>query len=190
MKYLYFLCLMAFVACSNPNRPEKVAEEFVLAVKNKDVAKAKSLATKKSHSMLNLVGENLELTLTNGTLSVVDCVTEGEVSECDCFFEQDSKPLPLSLKKEEDKWKVDIQSSALNVFDDLLDNFKQIDLNGLLDKVGEGVDLGSEKLNEAIENIDIDKAVEALKVMDSSVTISDEKVEGLIEQFSKSLKNK
>gem|GEM_PF-3334594 len=188
MKHLYFFLLLIIVGCSNPNKPEKVVQEFYLAVKNKDIAKAKSLATNKSQSMLDLVGENLELTLKNGKITAVDCITEGEVSECDCFFEQDSKPLPLSLKKENDLWKLDIQSSAANALDDLLDNFKEINLNGLLDKVGEGVNLSTEGINELIEKMDIDKAVEALEGIDSAVGVSDKKLEGLIEQFSKSLK--
>ena len=188
MKHLYFFLLLIIVGCSNPNKPEKVVQEFYLAVKNKDIAKAKSLATNKSQSMLDLVGENLELTLKNGKITAVDCITEGEVSECDCFFEQDSKPLPLSLKKENDLWKLDIQSSAANALEDLLDNFKEINLNGLLDKVGEGVNLSTEGINELIEKMDIDKAVEALEGIDSAVGVSDKKLEGLIEQFSKSLK--
>ena len=188
-QHIPFLLFLALWACSNPNSPESVAKEFYQAIQNKDIAKAKTLATEKSQAMLNIVGKNIELTLKNGKITNVDCVTENELSNCDCFIEGDSKPMPLSLLMEEGAWKVDIQSSAVNALDDLLDTFKDIDFKGILKKVEEGIDKSGDEMNELIEKIDIDEALNVLKDMDSSVLTTDNNIESLIEKFSKGLKN-
>lgn len=188
LKYIAFLFLGLFFACSNPNSPENVAKEFYEAIQNKDGAKAKLLVTEKSKSIMNLVGKNLNLTLKNGKINAVDCVTENEVSNCDCFIEGDSKPFPLSLLMENGVWKVDVQNSAVNALDNLLDKFNGIDFNGILEKVGEKIDVNSEGINELIEKIDLDKALETIEGMDSSVLKTDKNIENLIEQFTSGLK--
>ncbi len=188
LKHIKFLIIGFLFACTNTNSPENVSNEFYKAIQNKDVLKAKALATKKSKSMLDLVGDNLNLGLENGEITTIDCVTENDESNCDCFIEGKSKPLPLSLIRENGEWKVDLQSSAVNVLDNLLDKVKGIDFNGLLEKLGEGIDTSSEGINELIESIDVDEVIESLDKMDSTVLKTDEKIESLLEQFANGLK--
>lgn len=188
LKNIKFLFLGLFFACSNPNSPESVAKEFFTAIQNSEGEKARLLVTEKSKSMIDLVGENLNLTIDNEEITAVDCVTDNEISNCDCFTEGNLKPMPLSLIKENGEWKVDIQSSAVNALDNLLDKFKGIDVNGILEKVGEGIDISSEGINEFIESIEVDQAIKTIEEMDSSVFKSDKNIESLIEQFANGLK--
>lgn len=188
LKHVKFLILGILFACSNPNSPENISKEFYEAVQNKDLALAKELVTEESKTMMDLVGDNLNLTLKNGNITNVDCVTENDVSNCDCFIEGHSKPMPLSLLKEEGAWKVDIQSSAVNALDNLLDKFKDIDVNGILEKVGNSIDVSSKGINELIDKIDVDKVLETIEGMDSAVLKTDKSIESLIDQFAKGLK--
>ncbi len=188
LKNIKFLFLGLFFACSNPNSPESVAKEFFTAIQNSEGEKARLLVTEKSKSMIDLVGENLNLTIDNEEITAVDCVTDNEISNCDCFTEGNLKPMPLSLIKENGEWKVDIQSSAVNALDNLLDKFKGIDVNGILEKVGEGIDISSEGINEFIESIEVDQAIKTIEEMDSSVFKTDKNIESLIEQFANGLK--
>lgn len=188
LKNIKFLFLGLFFACSNPNSPESVAKEFFTAIQNSEGEKARLLVTEKSKSMIDLVGENLNLTIDNGEITAIDCVTDNEISNCDCFTDGNLNPMPLSLIKENGEWKVDIQSSAVNALDNLLDKFKGIDVNGILEKVGEGIDLSSDGINEFIESIDIDQAIKTIEEMDSSVFKTDKNIESLIEQFANGLK--
>ncbi|MEN8927764.1 MAG: hypothetical protein ABF258_03785 [Flavobacteriales bacterium] len=195
------LAITILLSCSG-NRPETTITDFFEAIKEKDFTKVKSLATEKSKSTLSLLESGVDVSLGNGKVNSVDCVTEGEIATCDCFMEGNEKPVPVSVVKENGEWKVDIQLTAKNMMNNIFDKLNDIDLSGLnldgidlenldvegiMENLGGSVEAGTNKINEFIKNIDADKISETLKGLDSNMGETSGNIENLLNQIKEGM---
>lgn len=187
---LVVLGLIVVLSSCSGNSPEKTVKEFYLAIKGKDFTKAKALSTPESHATIDMLSSGLDINIGEGELTNVDCVTENETSLCDCFFEGSQKPFPISVTKLEGEWKVNVKETAKNMMNNLFDAFKDIDLNGLMDKVNLLGDSSSEKINDLIKKIDTEKVKETLSGLDSNMEEVGESIEDLLEQLEESSNKK
>lgn len=191
MKVIQFISIgfiLLLFSCGGKS-PETAIKGFYAAIKAKDIEKAKTFTTQDSHSVLDMMNSAMDISFGEGKIENIDCVIENEEANCDCFFEGNQKPVPVVVLKENNEWKVDFQSTAQDMMNNVLDNFKNIDINGLLEKFGDGANLGTEKINELIKNIDVDKVVETINGLDSNVTKTSGNLEGLINQFKEGMDN-
>ena len=201
IKIIGFVFLLGLVSCTNSNTPENVVKEFYEAVKAEDYDKARTFASKDSKKFMTMMSKGMELSIGGTELSNVDCTTDGESSDCDCFFEGQEKPFPVSVIKEDGNWKVDFKGSAMNMLDGLMDgfkdldidlnglmdNFKDVDLNGLLDVGQKLIQNNSEAINELIKSTNTDSIVESLNAMDTSLNLTKDNVNEFIEKIQKGL---
>ena len=177
---LFVLGITVLLFSCNTDTPEQTIKEFYSAIKSKDFEKAKSLSTEQSHSTIDMLSSGLEVNIGSGELTNIDCVEENEKGECDCFFENNEKPVAVSVVKSGGKWKVDVKETAKQMMNNLFESFKDIDLNGLLDKAKEFTDDGGEQLNELIKSVDPEKVKKLTEGMDSNIQKLGESLEGLL----------
>ena len=201
IKLLGILSISLLLSCSG-NKPETTVNDFFTAISAKDFDKAKSLATKKSTSTLNLLESGIDINFGEGKVKNVDCITENEIATCDCFMEGSEKPVPVSVVKEDGEWRVDIQLTAKNMMNNFFDKLNGIDLSGLdlsgidlekldlegiMENIGGSVETGTNKLNEFLKNIDTEKISETLKGLDSNMRETSGSIEELIKSFEKEM---
>ncbi len=191
MRVIHFISialLLVLFSCGGKS-PETAIKGFYSAVKANDIEKAKSFTTSNSHTYLNMMNAGVDINLGDGKIENIDCIVENNEAECDCFFEGNQKPVPVSVLMENGEWKVDFQNTAKDMMDNVLDNFnlKDIDLNSIMEKFGNGADISTDKINELINNIDVDKVVETLNGLDSNMTETGGSLEKLINQVKEGL---
>ncbi len=189
IKLITIASIALLFSCGNSNTPEKTVREFYKAIKAKDYQKAKELSSEKSKSIIGMMGESISLNFEGGEIKNIDCVTEDNISNCDCFLEGKEKPIPVSLVKQNDAWKVDLQSSVMNGLDNLLNGFKDVDVNGLMEQFGGLIKENSDKINEVIDNIDPEEVSKLIKGADSSLNITKENIEELMEAVEKNVES-
>ena len=197
IKFLGFLSFFLMLSCTG-NKPEKTVNDFFAALSNKDFEMAKSLATTKSQTTLNLLESGMEVSFGEGKLTNVDCVTENEIATCDCFMEGKEKPVPVTVVQENGEWKVDIQLTAKNMMNNFFDKLNGIDMSDLdlsgldlenldveeiMKNIGGNVEEGTNQINDFIKNLDADKISESLKGIDSSLGETSGSLEDLINQI-------
>ncbi|MEN8793565.1 MAG: hypothetical protein ABF294_03840 [Flavobacteriales bacterium] len=189
MRVIHFISitfLLVLFSCGGKS-PETAIKGFYSAMKVNDIDKAKSFTTSSSHSYLNMINSGMDISLGDGEIVNIDCVIENDEAECDCFFEGNQKPVPVSVLMENGEWKVDFQTTAKDMMYNVLDKFKDIDLNSLMEKFGDGAVIISDKINELINNIDVDKVVETISGLDSNMTETGGSLEKLINQVKEGL---
>lgn len=189
MRVIHFISITFFLvlfSCGGKS-PETAIKGFYSAMKVNDIDKAKSYTTSSSHSYLNMINSGMDISLGDGEIENIDCVIENDEAECDCFFEGNQKPVPVSVLMENGEWKVDFQTTAKDMMYNVLDKFKDIDLNSLMEKFGDGADISSDKINELINNIDVDKVVETISGLNSNMTETGGSLEKLINQVKEGL---
>ena len=190
VKLITLASLALMFSCGSNNTPEKTIEEFFLAVKENNFDKAKEYVTEDSRKAMDMLGDNLQVSLGGTELNSVDCVTENTSSNCDCFLEGKDTPLPASLVKNNGKWEIDLKASVMSGFDNLLDGLKDIDLNGLINKLGEGIGESSEGLNDLIKSIDPETVKEFTEGLDSNLDKLGESIEELTKHLEKNQESK
>jgi hypothetical protein len=196
VKLIGLLSITLLLSCSG-NNPEKTVNDFFTAISDKDFDKAKSLATEKSKSTINLLESGIDISFSEEKLKNVDCVTENEIATCDCFMEGNEKPIPVTVVKEDGEWKVDIQLTAKNMMNNFLDklngldlsglDLKNIDIEGIMENIGGSVETGTNKLNEFLKNIDTDKVSETLKGLDSNMGETSGNIEELLKKIEEGM---
>ena len=189
MRVIHFISitfLLVLFSCGGKS-PETAIKGFYSAMKVNDIDKAKSFTTSSSHSYLNMINSGMDISLGDGEIENIDCVIENDEAECDCFFEGNQKPVPVSVLMENGEWKVDFQTTAKDMMYNVLDKFKDIDLNSLMEKFGDVADISSDKINELINNIDVDKVVETISGLNSNMTETGGSLEKLINQVKEGL---
>jgi hypothetical protein len=196
IKFIGLLSITLLLSCSG-NNPEKTVNDFFTAISDKDFDMAKSLATEKSKSTLDLLESGININFGDGKLKNVDCVTENEIATCDCFIEGKEKPIPVTVVKENGEWKVDIQLTAKNMMNNFLDklngldlsgiDLKNIDVEGIMENIGGSVEAGTNKLNEFLKNIDADKVSETLKGLDSNMGETSGNIEELLKKIEEGM---
>lgn len=201
LKLIGLLAITFLLSCSG-SKPENTVREFFKAISAKDFDKAKTLSTESSNTTLSLLKSGVDVSIGDGKLNNVDCVTENEISTCDCFMEGNEKPIPVKVVKENGEWKVDIQLTAKNMINNLFDKLSGIDLSGLdlsgidlenidvegiLENFGGTVGEGSDKVNEFIKGLDADKISETLKGLDSNMDETSGNINKLLEDITKSM---
>jgi len=196
VKFIGLLSITLLLSCSG-NKPETIVNEFFTAISNQDFDKARSLATEKSKSTLNLLESGINISLSDGKLKNVDCLIENKIATCDCFMEGKEKPIPVTLLELEGEWKVDIQLTAKNMMDNFFDKLNDLDLSGIdlenlnvesiMKNIGGSVKTRTNKLNEFLETIDTDKISETLKELDSNMGETSEKIEDLLKKIEKKM---
>ena len=185
MRVIHFISitfLLVLFSCGGKS-PETAIKGFYSAMKVNDIDKAKSYTTSSSHSYLNMINSGMDISLGDGEIENIDCVIENDEAECDCFFEGNQKPVPVSVLMENG----DFQTTAKDMMYNVLDKFKDIDLNSLMEKFGDGADISSDKINELINNIDVDKVVETISGLNSNMTETGGSLEKLINQVKEGL---
>lgn len=201
VKFLGLLSITLLLSCSG-NKPETTVHNFFNAISEKDFDKAKSLATEKSKSTLNLLESGIDINFGEGKIKNVDCVTENEIATCDCFMEGSDKPVPVSVVQENGEWKVDIQLTAKNMMNNFFEKLNNIDLKGLdlsgidlekldiggiMENIGGNVETGTNKLNEFLKNIDTEKISESLKGLDSTMGETSGSLDELLKKLEEGL---
>lgn len=201
IKFLGLLSITLIISCSG-NKPENTITNFFDALSKKDFETAKSLATAKSQTTLNLLESGIDVSFGEGKLNNVDCVTETEIATCDCFLDGKDKPIPVSVVKENGEWKVDIQLTAKNMMNNLFDKLNGLDLSGIdlsgidlenldvegiMENIGGSVETSTDKINDFIKNLDTDKITETLKGLDSNMGETSGNLENLINQITEGM---
>lgn len=92
-------------SCSSGGGAEKVATDYLTALKENNVAKAKELGTTDTQQMLDQMSQ-LNMLPTIEEVKDVKCTEEGETAKCTYCCTKGGND-ELTLKKEGDKWLVD-----------------------------------------------------------------------------------
>lgn len=105
------LAFIALLLTSCSDTPEKVAEEFIIAIENQDFTRAKKYGSKKTQTILtameNATKDEPKVKYERKKF-VVDSVNRSEKDKAIVYFKYDGAPSDLPLIKEDGKWKVTI----------------------------------------------------------------------------------
>ena len=92
-------------SCGGGNGADKVATDYLSALKDKNYTKAKELGTKNTQDMLDAL-TSMNMAPVIEEVKDVKCTEEGEKATCTYCCAKDGKN-SISLVKEGDKWLVD-----------------------------------------------------------------------------------
>jgi len=199
--HLILPVILLLLASCGGNSPEKAIEEFYTAIKNKDFDKAEELSSKETKSMISLLkaGSNFNVSGTDKFIDKVECITENEIAECDCWFDGSTESIATVAILEDGKWKIDAKATIGKMAGDMFGGLKDLNINGLLEglkdidlgdlmkNLGGAVEGNTEQLNEIIKNVDIDEILESVKGMDSTLNISKELLEEKMKEFEEGM---
>lgn len=123
MKIASIVCvvlLLVLSSCSNSS-PDHVAAEFSVALNALDFQKARTLSTKKTHKLINLIENAASLSKEDPEPDKgrpnCTCKEEGEKATCNCCYpKKDGESedcLPVTVVKEDGAWLVDLSKESL-----------------------------------------------------------------------------
>lgn len=181
---------LLLASCGNPS-PESVVKDFYTAIQAKDFEKVELLSSKETKSMISFLkmGSGFKTKISGNTaIEKVECVTEKEKAECDCWFAESEKTMITVLILEEGEWKVDAKATLGKMMGGLFSGFGNLDLGGMLDGIKEltkdgnlnemiegiskQVNEGSIDINEIVNSIDVDELAKSINGMDTSLSKS------------------
>lgn len=167
LKYIIFAITgLVLVSCKSEQKPEEVVKEFFAAIDAKDFAKAKTLATNESSSMIKMMEKAADFAPEDeeGKSSVdkVECVTEGDKGDCKCSDAAGENEQNVSVKKVDGQWKVHMT--------------KQEMMNDAMEKAGSEVNM--DEAMDALKDIDMEKAMETFSEEIDSLGKSMESING------------
>lgn len=161
--------------------PEGVVKEFFAALNSQDYDKAKSLSTDDTDKVIDLMskapsGDKKEITK-------VECKTEGDVADCECWAEGEEETEKVTVKKVDGAWKVHMSKS--DMMNDAMNAMGDIDMDGAMDQLNNGLDQLDNISDQVTEGIDeLNKAGD--EIMDAANDAMD-KVNKEIEEVEKAV---
>jgi hypothetical protein len=189
MKRIHVLLVVIglLLASCGGSTPESVVKDFYTAIQDKDFEKAELLSSKETKSMISLLKLGSDFNVSgNTTIEKVECVTEKEKAECDCWFADSEKTMAIVAIFEDGEWKVDAKAtlgkivggafSGLGDMGGILNGINELTKDGNLNKIVEGfskkINEGSVDINEIVNSIDVDGLAKSISEMDTSLSKS------------------
>lgn len=108
--FLFITCLsFLFFACGDNKTPGEVMDEFLAAMKQRDYAKAKQLATRESASLIDAVAssrENLFPIRSEDSCKITSLSVKNDSCFITLLVQHHSYPMKLLMLKKSGSWKV------------------------------------------------------------------------------------
>lgn len=121
MKLIALLCLLLVLSSCSSSSPDRIAADFLVALNNLDLEKARATSTKNTHKLISLVETAASLgkediDVDRGRPNCT-CKEEGEKANCTCCYPreagEDEDCIPVTVLKEDGVWLVDLSKESL-----------------------------------------------------------------------------
>lgn len=188
LKYLFIAIIAVVLSSCSGESPEKVVQEFFLAIDAKDYEKAKSLATVESESTIDMMknvgkvtgflGKFLPKELSNN-ISIVECEVKENNGNCKCWGEGKVNEKEVAVKKVEGVWKVDMSIQNITGTDIDISEMKEVMESVDMEKVMEAFAENSDSINKVFDEVGDEFKEVAIEAIDAIEENLDEVKENL-----------